>query len=93
MNNLIAELSEYTEISRIIINHAEEVQNALETFLIAMKAVRWVGAEDGALVEVMDTFIEHIELCVYKPCMYANELVLQIQHYAEGIDSADKPLH
>ena len=93
MNDLIAALKEYIEIAQRIINHGEEVQRALESFLIAMKAVRWVGVEDGSLVEIMDLYIEHIELCALKPCMYANELVLQIQNYVNDIDSADRPLY
>ena len=85
--------TEYQTLAKELIKHGEATKETLETFLGAMRGVRQVGIEDGALAERMDIFITHVEMCVQKPGMYAEELAAKLLCYTASIDEADRSLY
>jgi len=93
MDNLKVADDEYISLCEQLSKHGAATQETLQSFVNAMRAVREVGIEDGALVERMDLFITHVEMCAIKPGMYAEELTFKLSYYIENIDTADKSLH
>ena len=93
MNNLKVADEEYVDLIRDLRKCGEDTQKTMETFLTAMRGVRQVGIEDGALAERMDVFIAHVELAAFKPGLYADELASKLSRYISGIDEADRSLY
>ena len=93
MYNLKVSDAQYLELAKDLKKHGEATQETLESFIKQMRVVRLQGAKDGAFAERMDMFIDHVELCSFKPGMYAEEFSSTISCYVDDIDLSDVSLY